>query len=921
MLKTVILVENPLEPETMESHEVEDVKRFLFTRFDKFPKGAKIYHNQVADSNDVTPFDTESEDRLEALTGTFYVVVFPGAAAIPYIIYVVIAIAAYYYAKSQIPASSNRNVQTASPNNELSNRTNEIRLNARIPDPFGTNRSTPDLLAVTYKMFDNHVEVEVSYMCIGRGEYEVPANEVQDDTTPASEIEGTSVEVFAPFTSPNSGDAPQLRIGDAITEPLYTAKRLGSVNGQVLKSVDVGAVGVDNIRFFQSGGPSFPGAGICEAINTGGLDYAFDFKQYFQAGDLVELINATYDFSSESNPWLTATSYALKALVSESGVYYTCIIAHTSGVFATDLGAGNWAVFQITVDLDGIYTVAGTLGSFLYDYQLALEDPTSVTTDWDVVSASPTGATGYVSPTIQRGGDPQWVGPFTVKAADLQQVFSNFVALNGLYGDNGTIQYRVDVAVQLEITPVDSDGIATGGVETFNGVVEGSGVLKSIRALTLKADFGTQTTGYAGYFKIRARRVTPKITSAGTILDEVKWRDVYSMGEVSQNDFGNVTTVHSITQATAGALVVKNRKLNMLTTRKIPLRVSGSTFTTELFPTNNAAEILSAVCLDPFIGNRALSEIDFDSFYDTVAEIIAYFGIDLAGEFNYTFDNSNLSFEETVSAIAQAIFCTGFRFGNVIKINFEKETEDSTLLFNHRNKLPGSEKRTVRFGNQDDNDGVELEYVDPEDDALVKYYLPVGGTPRNAKKVETVGIRSKIQAYWHAWRLWNKIRFQNVATEFDATQEADLLVLNDRILVADNTRPNTQDGDVISQNGLELQMSQPTVFESGETYLIFLQHTDNTTESIGVTAGSDQYHAVLANAPKAPLSLDPTAYARATYHIVGNSSEREHAFLVSEKDTLDNFTSRVTGINYDSRYYDKDKDYEDGIIDEDGNTV
>lgn len=46
--------------------------------------------------------------------------------------------------------------------------------------------------------------------------------------------------------------------------------------------------------------------------------------------------------------WLTATSYAVKDFVSNSGSNYVCVTAHTSGTFATDLAAGKW---QITLNL------------------------------------------------------------------------------------------------------------------------------------------------------------------------------------------------------------------------------------------------------------------------------------------------------------------------------------------------------------------------------------------------------------------------------------------------------------------------------------------------------------------------------------------------------------------------------------------
>lgn len=40
--------------------------------------------------------------------------------------------------------------------------------------------------------------------------------------------------------------------------------------------------------------------------------------------------------------WATGTAYNVNDIVSESGVIYRCLIAHTSGTFATDLAAGDW---------------------------------------------------------------------------------------------------------------------------------------------------------------------------------------------------------------------------------------------------------------------------------------------------------------------------------------------------------------------------------------------------------------------------------------------------------------------------------------------------------------------------------------------------------------------------------------------------
>lgn len=48
-----------------------------------------------------------------------------------------------------------------------------------------------------------------------------------------------------------------------------------------------------------------------------------------------------------SNAWLTATAYSdFQVLITEAGNTYTLAIPHTSGVFATDLAAGKWVLYN-----------------------------------------------------------------------------------------------------------------------------------------------------------------------------------------------------------------------------------------------------------------------------------------------------------------------------------------------------------------------------------------------------------------------------------------------------------------------------------------------------------------------------------------------------------------------------------------------
>lgn len=858
-MQTVIIGHNPLQPETWTKHEVQDIRELLLEQFSVWPDHARIYHGEVAEDRDVTPHNEAEIERLGELEGLLYVVNYPGdlVTAIIAVVAVVASAAVALLFMPAMPALKNQ--QTQSPNNSLADRSNQARPNGRIPDIFGTVRSTPDLLSVPYKIFKNHQEVEVSYLCIGKGDFAI--DDIRDDTTPVEQIDGASIEIYGPGTSPRSGDDPIVQIGAPITDPLVNAKRYSAVNGQVLNpptgsisySVDCKfhypnrIIAADSTINFGQGPDGEP---IENEIPT-------DLTQYFKAGDTINVTAPEYE--------------ELLTTVNLSGSGYT------------------------------IFSVSPT--------EIVLDNPDDINSDWEDLDSLTGNETDFLATNMVASGSG-WIGPFAMQVADLSMVLGNFVALQGLYKDDGKNQFPVNIQIEMELTPINPAGDAIGAPEVFTGTIFGAANERSTRALTMYAE-----PTFTGRCRVRARRITDKDTEfKGTVVDEVKWRDVYSIAPVEETDFGNVTTVFAVTYATEGALAQKDRKLNMLVTRKLPQREEDGSFSTDLFPTNNAADILVAMALDPYIGNRTLAELDIDNFYDTVEEVADYFGTDLVKEFCYTFDKDNLSFEESAQAVAAAVFSLAYRRGSVISLFFEKATEDSSLIFNHRNKLPNSETRTITFGRTNDYDGVEYQYVDPVDDAIVSYYIPEDRSAVNPKKIESLGVRNFYQGYFSAWRAWQKIVYQNTTTEFEATQEADLLIVQERILVVDNTRADSQDGQIEGQAGLVLTLSQPFEASSGVSYTIFIQHHDKTVQAVGVAPGADKFKAVLAAPPTSALSLDAENFAVATYQIVGNNEPRGSAFLLTDKSPKSNFTLTLKAINYDARYYAKDKDLIEGVI-------
>jgi hypothetical protein len=980
-MKTVNIHFNNLDPNSWKKFDCEDVCKLLVEQFGaKFPDTARIYHGSVSRMTDVTPYDLKTIDELSKLEGEFFVVVYPEGPALPYIITLVISVAASILLAPPIPKLPNslsRNQQAGSPNNGLSNRVNSPRINGRIPDIYGTVRSTPDLIAAPYKIYENNREVEYMHFCIGRGEYNV--TDIRDGSTAVEDIPGTGVAIFGPYTSLNSYDPldplsnpPQLVVGQIPRVPILTTKRSNSVTGQVLRPPNAATFVSDNsrpIRFVYPNQIEFPpeasgdftadfvegdeltitGATLTNEVQylltsalagddfevpypggskiysaDGGLFFpasmAVSLAQVFVVGETVDMdgsvyagddpiFSGSYEVTSAEIQGPSSPTEVANGMPSYFVVKFTGAVISGSTTYLGYLSIVYTGGFAI--DLNGVYEIASVSTKLI-----TLSSPNSVNPDWDDVLEDEE-ATIYIQDVTMVSAGDKWTNRFILEDEDATEVYVNVVGQNGLYKDNGTTQTAATVVAELELVPVDSNDDPLSDPEYFQVTLTGSGHLKEFIGATLKA----KPVSFYGRMSMRMRRVTPADEAfTGTVVDEIRWKDAYSVAGVDLTDFGNVTTGFSVVLANASSLAVKDRKLNMLVQRKLPVW-DGTEFSEALTGTNDAATILSAICLDRYIGNRAIRELDVANFFETCTEIETYFGTAKAREFCYTFDKDNLSFEEMVSTLANTVFCVAYRRGSLIKMSFEKATENSTLLFNHRNKIPKSEKRSITFGYSNANDGIKLSYTDPNDDSVNTIYLPENYSARNPKAIETAGVRDHLQAFFHAWRAWNKMRFRNTVIEFEAMREADLLVNNDRILVTDNTRAPVWEGEVLSvTDGTTLTLSQNVDFTQYDEYSIFLQLDDGTVESLLVTEGGSGAlnDVILASEPARPLSVDPENYAVTTYIIQGEGQQLQTAFLVTEKSPASRMTVNVKAVNYDPRYYSKDKDYVNGLITENG---
>lgn len=873
MMSTVTFCADMLDPSSWLEMKTDDACLCIYDHFGGlWPEGAHVYLDRVEKKSDITPYDNASVERLRRASGHFFVVVYPaGIETILLVVALVVAAVAigvsFLLRPSQSTPANNQN----SPNNQLSDRQNTARPNGRIPDIFGQLWATFDLLAVPYRTFVGQFEYEHCYMCIGRGKYQFATVngvlQIRDDMTPLQHIDGAQASIFYPGHNPTLGSSPDIAVGASITDPLVNLQVFTGVNGQLLQAPNISALEF-GIRF------RFP--------NIIENNVSVDFTTMVQPGDTLYL----------------------------------------GGNVANDDLAHDPGAVVAAVHLGGIYLISSVTST-----QIFLSSPSTVNANWLVLNTFSGSVSNYENPGSIMANNPFWVGgntavipalpPFWLDHPEMTAVWCNFVAEQGSYKIDGTsgTQFEVDNTIKVGVTPCDVSGIASG-IETFTNVtLFGSHTDKLAKGCTLKIN----VVPGAGGILIRAQRTTTaEIRGGWQNSDAVQWRDCYIVSALGAMDFGNVTTVQTVIKATPQATAIKERKMNALVTRMIFTQASPAV----LVASTNAADIFYHMALDPFIGKLSLSELDVTTIYALAGaggEIQLYFttfpDLTTPTQFCFTFDDSKVSFEESIADLATSIFCTAYRRGGLLSLSFEKLTPNSTLLFNHRNKIPKSETRTVTFGTVTENDGIDLDYVEPNApnypnvDTTVTLHFPPDGSATNPKKVKTIGVRNVQQASILGWRLYWKLFAQNTAVEFECTEEAALLVLQDRILVADNTRSDTQDGEVDNQFVLELTLSQNIVFDARFSYSIFLQHPDETVESIPIIAGSAANKVILQHAPTNACVVDPNMYAKTTYMIVNDAPVRSAAFLVTEKSPKDLKTWQVKGVNYADLYYSHDGDF------------
>ncbi|MDP9891223.1 hypothetical protein J2W32_000320 [Variovorax boronicumulans] len=851
---------------------------------------------------------------------------------------VVLSVAsAILFPPPDMPANVNRTQQ--SPNNALGARENQARLLQRVEDIFGTQKSIPSSMMLPYVKYLNNQRIEYGYYCVGRGYHNISA--VRDGETAIEMISGASASVYPPFHSPNDGSTPQLQIGPAIIDSIVTVRRAVDADGITLKALNqISLPPLDYYVYAKAGptrtvvvdGGSFPSFEIPGNANDQILQFSGrpNFNAISEVGQTVTISGLDEAYSADGNCVVVGAdrrytdttpvdSHLFTRLqvgdqvtfsgfpdAGNNGTYTVATKPADNEITVTSGAQVDWTgfPFPVAIHVDGVIHHPGYAGTRTITQVInggVVLDGTSFPDDY-----------GYdpkvYTTVVVNNGLTDWTDWKVLPYTDRNQVWFNMVATQGMYVDNGG-RAPTSVIYQVEIEQLDGGLNPTGNVESASGSL--SGATTDEVGETLE-----RVTAWTGPARTRVRRFTPYNWGfQGTVVDEIKWVDLFAVSPVNKAHFGNKTTIHTVTRATPRATAVRNRQLNCIATRLLP-RWNGSGFSGAfdaegrhvsgtLEPTAYLHDVIAAVALDPKIGNRALAELDMVQMSAQVDSIYAMHPE--APTFNYTFDSENMSLEETIQTIANAGFCIAYRQNGKIRLAFDRAQAASTALFSHRNKRPNAETVTRTFANDADYDGVEFVYQDPETQQPETIILPLDGNYSKLKKHEIPGIRSYAQAWLRANREYRKLLGQRISIETETTTDARALLPNARVDIVDNTRFRSFDGEVVGQSGLELTLSCDVEFTPAANHSLVLVRRDGSVQSINVVAGSEPNRVILQHAPsEAIVTVESADGIRTMFSFASDDARQAQAYLVQEIGVSDGQYIQIRAINYSPEYFAMD---------------
>lgn len=540
-------------------------------------------------------------------------------------------------------------------------------------------------------------------------------------------------------------------------------------------------------------------------------------------------------------------------------------------------------------ELSGVYTITSVSGfdiSFTVD---GAAPPWATITSTVALFPNENATTGPYNKVAVS-----WSNWFTMDKIKATRVLANFGAASGMYKDDGNKKSSASVTIRVEYQALDVNGTPIGPVYSADGTVSGRSSDQTGVSIV-----GALPTASA--FRARARRITNKdLDFGGQVIDDVSFDNLYAQIPDTTPNYGNRTTVHTARRQTPRATSIKAPKLALIVTERLYKYLGDGVFDTVLSNNTQAVQSLIRLLRDPVCGGLNLTASNMDRLLAVQDEVEAYFGSAQAGQFCYTFDSFDVTMQDIINTVAEAIFCRAYREGSSILLDFDRPRIGPEMVFTHRSKAPG-EKWTRNFNTRDRYDSLKFSYIDPATNTKETITIPADGGLKT-ETYDSKGIRNYRQAYWAAYRRYQRNLLNRVLVEFTAMEEGVFARPGRAVSVVKGSRVSPFDGYVVAVDGLTVVLSQNVEFTPGQEHSLVLKRRDGSVQSVNVTPGANNRTVIMTSAPQEAIYTGNEAL-KTEFSFGSEDRHNAQMMVVSTVEPGSDRTVRITGYNYTDDYY------------------
>ena len=380
-----------------------------------------------------------------------------------------------------------------------------------------------------------------------------------------------------------------------------------------------------------------------------------------------------------------------------------------------------------------------------------------------------------------------------------------------------------------------------------------------------------------GRYEVRATRVDDKDKSSRA-GHEIRWGG--GKGYIlSKKDYGNVTLLAISMKATDNLSQRSSRMVNCIVTRKLNVwdPVKGWSQTPQV--NRSIAWVLADILKNSSYGaNLSDKYIDLNRLY----ELDKTWNV-RKDTFNGVFD-SKLTVYEALSRVAKVGRSVVFIQGGIVRFVRDEPKTIPVALFGPRNIVKNSLSIQYVMPSEDTADSVCVQYFSD------KTWKPseIVGSIKNASSnktatVELFGCTDKDQALREATYMALANRYRRRIVNFRTELEGLIPCLGDLISVTHDMAKWGNGGEVIKQNGMELTLSEPVLFNSKEKHYLALRKKNGTLSGpYEVKPGTTHNNVILVQKPDIEI-------------MTGTDFERTHfAFGIANKWGV---LARVTAVH------------------------